>query len=73
VAGEVGAAGAGAFSGGAGEGELGAPASGGDDPGGGAFVSGPRRPKRAAARRILKKYRASIASANAISSTIVKR
>ena len=51
----------------------GAPASGGDAPGGGGFVSGSRRPKRAAARRILKKYMKTIANANTMSSPIVKR
>jgi len=53
-------------------GELGA-AGGGAPPGGGDPESESRRPKRAAARRILKKYMATIASANAMSSTIVKR
>jgi hypothetical protein len=67
----VGAAeGGGAFPAGGATGEdgPGAPASGG-----GAPESGSIRPKRAAARRILKKYMATIASANAMSSTIVKR
>ena len=53
---------------------LGAPASGGEAPGGGvAPATGSMRPKRAAVRRILKKYMAIIASANAMRSTIVKR
>ena len=56
-----------------GEDGLGAPAGGGDDPGGGAPESGSMRPKRAAVRRILKKYMATIASANAINTTIVMR
>ena len=60
-------------SGAAGEDGPGAPASGGAVPGGGAAGSGAIRPKRAAVRRILKKYIATIASANAMSSPIVKR
>ena len=50
-----------------------APPAGGDDPGGGDPLSGSTRPKRAAARRILKKYMASIANANATSSAIAKK
>jgi hypothetical protein len=56
-----------------GEDGLGAPPSGGEDPGGGFPESELMRPNRAEARRILKKYMANIASANAMSSTIVKR
>ena len=59
--------------GGAGENGPGAPTSGGAPPGGGGPESGSRRPKSAAARRILKKYMTTIASANAMSSPIVKR
>ena len=49
------------------------PASSGAAPGGGAPLLASIRPKRAAARRILKKYMTTIASANAMSSAIVKR
>ena len=44
-----------------------------DDPGGGDPASGSSRPNRAVARRILKKYMASIVIPNAMSRTIVKR
>ena len=60
----VGAA-AGGFAEGGASGGLGVPSGG--------CASGSRRPNRAAARRILKKYMDTIASANATSNTIVKR
>ena len=50
-----------------------ASASGGDAPPGGAPESGSIRPNKAAVRRILKKYMATIASANATSNIIAKR
>jgi len=56
-----------------GAGGPGIPASGGADPGGGDPAAGSSLPNRAAARRILKKYIATIASANPMRSTIVKR
>lgn len=56
-----------------GEAGPGPPASGGEDPGGGDPESELRRPKRAAARRILKKYMTTIAKAKLMSSPIVKR
>ena len=51
----------------------GAPESGGADPGGGEPLLASRRPNSDAARRILMKYIPTIASANAISSSIVNR
>ena len=55
------------------EGGPGPPARGGEASGGGGLASGSIRPKSAAARRILKKYMASIADVNATSSAIVKK
>ena len=49
------------------------PVGGGDEPGGSVPAPDSIRPKSAAVRRILKKYMATIANANAMSSAIVRR
>jgi hypothetical protein len=53
--------------------EPGDPVSGGAEPGAGRPESVSIRPKRAAVRRILKKYMAIITAANAMRRPIVKR